>query len=155
MTKALFLATSDGVVGCRREPGGWREGDRSLIGRTVTSVMTREGVVLAGTTDGVMRSEDGGRTWDEAGAGLTVRHVRWLAYHPAISDREFAGTEPAGIFVSHDGARARRAGGSRGEPVFVIPPASLVHADVHAVVVHPPSPDLVFAATAEGLYRSA
>jgi hypothetical protein len=77
MTKELVLATSDGVVRCRREPGGWREG-----------------VVLAGTTDGVMRSEDGGRTWDEASAGLTVRHVRWLAYHPAISDREFAGTEP-------------------------------------------------------------
>jgi photosystem II stability/assembly factor-like uncharacterized protein len=30
--------------------------------------------------------------------------VRWLAYHPAISDLEFAGTEPAGIFVSQDGA---------------------------------------------------
>ena len=210
MTKALFLATSDGVVSCRREPGGWREGGRSLIGRTVTSVMTREGVVLAGTTDGVMRSEDGGRTWDEASTGLTVRHVRWLAYHPAISDREFAGTEPAGIFVSHDGARTwrvcrevaalrdahrwflpyspqagcvrdfafqgqrayaavevggvlrsddagktwRLAAGSTGEPVFAIPPAPLVHADVHAVVVHPSSPDLVFAATAEGLYRS-
>ena len=70
------------------------EVDRSLIGCTVTSVMTREGVVLAGTTDGVVRSEDGGRTWDEASTGLTVRHVRWLAFHPAISDREFADRHP-------------------------------------------------------------
>jgi hypothetical protein len=31
-----------------------------------------------------------------------------LAYHPDISDREFAGTEPAGIFVSHDGAATWR-----------------------------------------------
>jgi photosystem II stability/assembly factor-like uncharacterized protein len=167
-------------------------------------------VILAGTTGGIFRSADGGRTWDEASAGLTTRHVRWLAYHPSVSDREFAGTEPAGIFVSHDGgdqwrgcpevARLRAehrwflpyspeagcvrgfafhsdrvyaavevggvlrsddggetwrlADGSTGEPVFEIPPAPLVHADVHSVASHPSSPDLVFAVTAEGLYRS-
>ena len=49
-----------------------------------------------------------GQTWRAASAGLAHPHVRWLAFHPDISDREFAGTEPAGIFVSHDGAQTWR-----------------------------------------------
>jgi hypothetical protein len=32
--------------------------------------------------------------------------VRWLAYHPDISDFELAGTEPAGIYISHDGGES-------------------------------------------------
>jgi photosystem II stability/assembly factor-like uncharacterized protein len=172
--------------------------------------MTREGVILAGSTDGVLKSDDGGQSWAEASDGLAVRHVRWMAFHPDISDREFAGTEPAGIFVSHNGGdrwdgrpevaalrdrfhwwlpyspeagcvrgfaffgdriyaavevggvlrsddageRWRLASGSTGEPVFEGPQPPLVHADVHNVVAHPSSPDLVFAATAEGLFRS-
>jgi photosystem II stability/assembly factor-like uncharacterized protein len=32
-----------------------------------------------------------------------------MAYHPDVSDLEFAGTEPAGIFVSHDGGGTWRA----------------------------------------------
>jgi photosystem II stability/assembly factor-like uncharacterized protein len=133
-----------------------------------------------------------------------------MAYHPDVSDREFAGTEPAAIFISHDGAGSwrecpevaalrdehrwwlpyspeagcvrgfafhgkrvyaavevggvlrsddageswRLAEGSTGEPTFDIPPAPIVFADVHSIEVHPSSPDLVFAVTAEGLYRS-
>ena len=57
---------------------------------------------------GVFRSADVGQTWHAASAALVYKHVRWLAYHPEISDREFAGTEPAGIFVSHDGAQTWR-----------------------------------------------
>jgi photosystem II stability/assembly factor-like uncharacterized protein len=172
--------------------------------------MAREGVILAGTTQGVFRSDDGGQRWEEGNHGLDIRHVRWMAYHPDVSDLEFAGTEPAGIFVSHNGGGAwvsrqevaelrddhhwflpyspeagcvrgfafhgdrvyasvevggvlrsddageswRLARGSTGEPVFEIPPPPLVHADVHSVASHPSSADLVFAVTAEGLYRS-
>jgi photosystem II stability/assembly factor-like uncharacterized protein len=134
-----------------------------------------------------------------------------MAYHPDLSDREFAGTEPAGIFVSHDGAASwracpevaalrdrhrwflpyspeagcvrgfafhgdrayaavevggllrsddagetwRLADGSTGTPALQAPPLPLIHPDVHSVVGHPSSPDLVFAATGGGLYRSA
>lgn len=206
----LLLATNDGLALCGRAGSGWRVEHCGLVGYRVTSVVAREGVILAGTTDGVFRSDDGGRRWDEASAGLTVRHVRWLAYDPAVSDHELCGTEPAAIFVSHDGAESwtgrpeveelrdrhgwwlpyspeagcvrgfafhgerfyaavevggvlrsddagetwRLAGGSSGEPVFDIPPEPFVFADVHSVVGHPSSPDLIFAATAEGLYRS-
>lgn len=210
MVDTLLLATDQGVVVCGRSGCGWAEEFRGLAEQKATAIIAREGVILAGMTDGVFRSDDGGRTWREASKGLQVRHVRWMAYHPDISDREFVGTEPAGVFVSHDGGESwrgcpevgalrdrfgwflpyspeagcvrgfafhghrayaavevggvlrsddagetwRLAGGSTGEPVFDIPPEPRVHSDVHSVAGHPSSPELVFAATAEGLYRS-
>ena len=209
-TDTLLAGTGHGLVAATRTADGWREEACALAEHDVTGVVSREGAILAGTTDGVFRSDDGGRTWREASDGLTIRHVRWLAYHPDVSDLEFAGTEPAGIFVSHDGAATwrtcpevealrdehrwflpyspeagcirgfafhrdrayaavevggvlrsddagetwRLAAGSTGVPSFDIPPAPLVFPDVHWVAGHPASPDLVFAATAEGLYRS-
>jgi photosystem II stability/assembly factor-like uncharacterized protein len=191
--------------------GGPRQRSRRVLSECdVTGVVAREGIILAGTNDGVFRSDDAGQTWQEASEGLQSRHVRWLAFHPDVSDLEFAGTEPAGIYVSRDGAASwrscpevedlrdrhqwflpyspeagcirsfafcgqrayaavevggvlrsddsgaswRLAGGSTGEPTFDLPPAPLVFADVHWVETHPSSPELVYAATAEGLYRS-
>lgn len=104
MAELICLATAAGLVICRGSGGSWQVERRTLQDHQVTSVMAREGVILAGTTAGVFRSDDEGRTWREVNEGLTTRHVRWLAYHPGISDLEFAGTEPAGVFVSHDGA---------------------------------------------------
>jgi photosystem II stability/assembly factor-like uncharacterized protein len=100
---SLLLATRHGLIVCERDGGGWREAARGLQDQDVTSVIGREGVILAGTTNGVYRSDDIGATWREASEGLSSRHIRWMAYHPDVSDLEFAGTEPAGIFVSHDG----------------------------------------------------
>ncbi len=108
MNDLLFLATDHGVVSAHRDGDDWREASRTLTDQRVTSVIAREGVILAGTTRGVFRSDDVGQTWREASAGLKHRHVRWLAYHPDISDREFAGTEPAAIYESHDGAQTWR-----------------------------------------------
>lgn len=109
MNTKLYLATNNGLV--TAEPStdnNWQVIGRSLEGQHVTSVIAREGVILAGTKEGVFRSDDGGRSWEEASNGLNVRYVRWMAYHPDISDLEFAGTEPAGLFVSHDGAESWR-----------------------------------------------
>jgi hypothetical protein len=99
----LFLATNEGVVLLERDAGEWEVVHSSLAGQRVTSIIAREGVILAGTVAGIFRSEDSGQTWMESSGGLSLPHVRWLAYHPAVSDREFAGTEPAAIFMSHDG----------------------------------------------------
>jgi len=86
----LLLATRIGLVICERKGDIWRETGRGLAGKNVTSVIAREAVILAGTADGVYRSDDAGLTWRAASDGLASRHVRWLAYHPDVSDLEFA-----------------------------------------------------------------
>jgi photosystem II stability/assembly factor-like uncharacterized protein len=108
MATFLLLATENGVVVCEREGQGWQEARRSLEDQRVTSLLAQGGAVLAGTRHGLYRSEDAGASWQEASAGLSIRLVRWLAGHPEIPARCFAGTEPAGIFVSDDGGRAWR-----------------------------------------------
>jgi photosystem II stability/assembly factor-like uncharacterized protein len=210
MNPLFFLATEHGIVTAERDGHFWREVARSLAGQHVTSVIAREGVILAGTTQGVFRSDDLGATWRPASDGLTHLHIRWLAYHPDISDFEFAGIEPAGIFVSRDGAQTWRecnevallrdqhkwflpyspeAGcvrgfafhgrrayaavevggvlrsddggetwrlteGSDGNPDLDGPPAPFIYPDVHSIALHPSSPDLVYAPTGGGFYRS-
>ncbi|MCA1553322.1 MAG: hypothetical protein LC737_02985, partial [Chloroflexi bacterium] len=207
----LGLATSDGLVLVERDGAAWHSIRRSLPGRELTSIIAREGVILVGTHDGVLRSDDGGEAWQDASVGLSTRYVRWLAYHPQISDLEFVGTEPAGIFVSHDGAQSWRecaevarlrdehewflpysdgagcvrgfafhgrrayaavevggalrsdnggetwqlAEGSDGNPDLDGPAEPLIYPDVHSIHVHPSSPDLVFAPTGGGFYRSS
>jgi len=102
----LILATEKGVVVCERNGNTWHVSAHSLTDQHVTSVIAREGIILAGTKNGIFRSRDVGRNWTEASRGLTVRHIRWMAFHPDLSDFEFAGTEPATIFTSHDGGES-------------------------------------------------
>jgi photosystem II stability/assembly factor-like uncharacterized protein len=108
MNEYLLIGTTQGLVICRRAGRDWEVQRRALDGMEVTSVIAREGVILAGARSGVYRSDDLGITWREASASLSVRHIRWLAYHPDISDFELAGTEPAAIFISRDGAETWR-----------------------------------------------
>jgi photosystem II stability/assembly factor-like uncharacterized protein len=209
MTK-LILATEQGIVICERDHANWKESLRALKEYSVTSAIAREGVILLGTQDGIFRSDDEGKTWEEISSGLTDRHVRWMAYHPDISDLEFAGTEPANIFISKNGGESWRAcpevaelrdkfkwflpyspqagcvrgfafhgargyaavevggvlvsndhgetwqlaEGSDGNPDLEGPPEPFIYPDVHSLEVHPSSPDLVYAPTGGGFYRS-
>jgi photosystem II stability/assembly factor-like uncharacterized protein len=209
MTK-LILATEQGIVICERDGNTWKEALRQLKEYSVTSVIAREGVILIGTQDGIFRSDDEGMTWEEASNGLTTRHVRWMAYHPDISNLEFVGTEPANIFVSNNGGESWRAcpevaelrdkyrwslpyspeagcvrgfafhgsrvyaavevggvlvsndngeswqlaEGSDGKPDLEGPPEPWIYPDVHSLEVHPSSPELVYAPTGGGFYRS-
>jgi photosystem II stability/assembly factor-like uncharacterized protein len=206
----LILATEQGIVICERDVDNWKESIRALKDYSVTSAIAREGVILAGTQDGIFRSDDEGKTWEEISNGLTDRHVRWMAYHPDISDLEFAGTEPANIFVSNNGGESWRAcpevaqlrdqfkwslpyspeagcvrgfafngsrvyaavevggvlvsdnngetwqlaEGSDGNPDLEGPPEPFIYPDVHSLEVHRSSPDLVYAPTGGGFYRS-
>ena len=208
--KNLILATEQGIVICELEDKEWHKSFHSLQDQHVTSVTAREGTILAGTEDGIFRSEDPGKTWKESSEGLTTRHIRWTAFHPESTDLIFAGTEPANIFVSHNygaswracpevaqlrdrfhwslpyspeagcvrgfavlgkrgyaavevggvlvsddkGETWQLAKGSDGKPDLHGPPEPLVYPDVHSLEVHPSSPDLVYAPTGGGFYRS-
>jgi len=108
-----YLGTDNGLALCERV-NGWRIVRRGLEGQRVTCVIAppyfggveRTGLILAGTADGNFRSEDEGHTWAEASAGLSQRHVRWMACHPEAAGLAFAGTEPASIFISRDGGNS-------------------------------------------------
>jgi len=79
MAMHLILATTDGVVICEHSDqtnSDWRELRRGLRGQAATSVIAREGVILAGTHAGVFRSNDLGATWQEASQGLSTLYVR-------------------------------------------------------------------------------
>lgn len=208
--KRIAVATDHGVVFCVGDEDRWRPESTALDGHTVTSIIAREGIILAGTRAGVFRGDGNGGTWLEVSRGLDNPLVRWLAFHPDISDREFAGTEPAGIFVSHDGGDSWRAcsevtqlrdrgrwflpyspeagcvrgfafhgsriyaavevggvlrsddygenwrlvEGATGIGTLDQAPDAMVHSDVHSIVSHASSPDLVLAATNSGLFIS-
>ena len=206
----LIFATGQGIAILRHDQTDWRVSSRGLNDQHVTSVTARAGTILAGTEDGIFRSSDGGKDWEEVTEGLTVRHVRWIADHPDTPRLVLAGTEPASIFISHDEGESWRAcpevaelrdkykwslpyspaagcvrgfalhgsriyaavevggvlvsddngetwslaEGSDGKPDLEGPPEPFVYPDVHSLEVHPSSPDLVYAPTGGGFYRS-
>ncbi len=208
MRTTLILATENGVVTASGIPADGVELSRTLEGSVVTAVAARGRRVLAGLEDGLLASDDMGAAWRQATAGLTVRHVRWLAAHREEQGRLLAGTEPAAVFYSQDagehwhecpevaelrdahgwylpyspeagcvrgfaqdGPRAygaveqggalrsddygetwRLVGGSTGDTDA--PASGCLHPDVHSILIHPSSLDLVFAPTGGGLYRS-
>jgi photosystem II stability/assembly factor-like uncharacterized protein len=207
----LLLATADGLVVYESDRKGWHKTGHKLIGERVNSVIARADVILVGTTNGVQRSSDLGKSWQDMSAGLTTRHIRWLDQAQTVPGVMYAGTEPAGIFVSRDGAETWQGSpdvsrfrqtfgwylpyspaagcvrdfafqgtqtyaavevggvlhsddggntwqlvkGSSGNPdAIATPPKGFVHPDVHSIAVHPASPNLLYAPTGGGLYRS-
>lgn len=206
----LLLGTDQGLHVIHGEKTAWGLERSALQDTPLTSLAAGGGYLLAGTTSGIYRSEDGGRTWQPADKGLAIPHVRWLAVHPEDDSLAFAGTEPAGLFFSQDrgqtwAARSKveelrdenrwmlpyspQAGcvrgfafhgdhayaavevggllasedrgrswalvpGSEGKPTFSSPPKGFLHPDVHSVAVHPSDPDLVYAPTGGGFFRS-
>jgi photosystem II stability/assembly factor-like uncharacterized protein len=98
----LLLATSHGLAICKSTPDGWQETSRALSDSFVTSVVAWDEVILVGTKDGIYCSQDSGATWVSKNDGLSIPHIRWLAKQSDGSQRVFAGTEPAAIFLSYD-----------------------------------------------------
>ena len=99
----LYIATAIGLFIVTQTDGQWNIVKHTLKNQSLTSVAVSEGVILAGTRDGIWRSTDNGRSWKESNRNLAIRYVRWLASTSKPSAAVLAGTEPAGIFVSRDG----------------------------------------------------
>ena len=106
MTDHLYLASKNGVFIARREDGNWHTVRQGLADQFVTSIAMCGSLILAGTTEGIWRSVDGGETWNKANNNLQIQHLRWMDCSSQAKGISFvlAGTEPAGLFVTRDGA---------------------------------------------------
>ncbi len=96
----LLIATHNGLL-LDYEDG--KPPKTVLAGQNISAVIAREGVILVGTDNGVLFSDDLGQHWRTVNTGLDDLDVRWLAYHPDVSDYELCGTQ-SGVYVSKDGA---------------------------------------------------
>ena len=103
MATYLYLATAIGLFIVTQTNGDWEIVGHTLKETDLTSIAVSEGVIIAGTTDGIRRSADNGISWHKRNGLLSTRHVRWIANSPFTPMTFLVGTEPAGIFVSTDG----------------------------------------------------
>ncbi len=114
-------------------------------------------VCLAGTEPAsIFRSEDGGRTWRERKALRSLDDAgRWyhpsptarpralgLAFHPADPQTFYAGIEVGGVYKTLDGGES-----------FASASAGL-YPDVHRLVAHSTRPEVLFAVTGQGVYKT-
>jgi len=94
----LVIGTTEGVFVAET---GERARSTNLVERDVKVLRQANGRLLAGATDGVYRSADGGATWQHT--GLQDREVLEVAPAPQDPRLVYAGTRPAALFRSHDG----------------------------------------------------
>ena len=106
MFKNLYLATRNGLFIAQQKNDAWHQSGHVLKGHDLTSVAVCGRHILAGTRNGIWLSDDGGENVREVTAGLSILYVRWLACRMGSEGLLLAGTEPAGIFVSDDGANS-------------------------------------------------
>ncbi len=104
----LYIATAIGLFIVTQTTGDWEIVRHTLKEKKLTSVAVTEGVIIAGTKDGIWRSSDNGKSWHESNGGLSIRHTRWIASSPHAPMTFLVGTEPAGIFVSKDSGKTWR-----------------------------------------------
>jgi photosystem II stability/assembly factor-like uncharacterized protein len=102
MATSLYIATTIGLFIATQTNGNWTVIGQALNEQPLTSIAVSEGVVLAGSAEGIWRSTDKGKTWKAANEGLAIPYVRWIAASPKQLALILSGTEPAGIFVSND-----------------------------------------------------
>jgi hypothetical protein len=102
MATSLYIATTIGLFIATQTNGNWTVIGQALNEQPLTGIAVSEGVVLAGSAEGIWRSTDKGKTWKAANEGLAIPYVRWIAASPKQLALILAGTEPAGIFVSND-----------------------------------------------------
>ncbi len=105
MPTTLFVATAVGLVVAVPGPDRWVPAETRLAGTPLTSVLVLEGTVLAGGPGGLLRTTDGGATWQRVVSAGPGPHIRRLG-RAADAATLLAGTEPAGLLVSRDGGLA-------------------------------------------------
>src|SRR5436309_1812541 len=157
---SVYLATGPAGLARAELPGA--DVERVAAGfdvRCVSADPRAEHNVYAGTQGGgVLRSDDGGRTWRPSGLDGWV--VKSLAISAAAPGRVYAGTEPACLFVSEDrGETWRELGGFRrifSRRFWFSPAERPFKAYVQGIALSPKDPDLIVAGIEAGaVVRSA
>jgi len=105
MATYLYKATAIGLFIATQTNGGWETVRHTLKEKALTSIAVSEGVIIAGTADGIWRSSDNVKSWHESNGRLSIRHARWIASSSYTPMTFLIGTEPAGIFVSSHGGK--------------------------------------------------
>ena len=101
----VCVGTSNGVVVLRHAQEGepWELISHGLYGHKVASLgQHADGSIFVGLVDGMVQCSKDWETWQPRFEGLTSTSVYSLAHSPADPNTVFAGTAPAGVFVSSD-----------------------------------------------------
>ena len=99
MKKNMIIATRHGLIRFERVVDYWEEKDHALTGLEITSLAIQGEVGLAGTTEGVYVTRDGGENWSLDSDEITTPHICWVSIHPQDPRYLYAGSEPANIFT--------------------------------------------------------
>ncbi|OGO41645.1 MAG: hypothetical protein A2W36_03085 [Chloroflexi bacterium RBG_16_58_14] len=164
----ILAGTRLGVFRSTDQGNSWNNASAGLEHphiRWLASDPQSTGVHLAGSEPaGIFLSQDGEETWHGRPEVTQLRQQhRWsLPYSPEAGcvrgfafhgKRVYAAVEVGGVLVSEDGGKSwQLVEDSPGSTQRNN--ASRVDADVHSIAVHPTSPDLVYAPTGGGFYRS-
>ncbi|MBV9120167.1 MAG: hypothetical protein JOZ39_05625 [Chloroflexi bacterium] len=104
--RKINISTDDALYQASRVNGDW---DTQLLGlqghggaRAVIQDCRDSGRLFAATgKDGMLRSDDGGKTWQDINRGITYKEMWSLAQHPKTGEL-YAGTGPSSVFKSSD-----------------------------------------------------
>ena len=135
--QSVFSSTDDGLAW--QYLGALPSNVFALTPSPITSTL-----LLAGTfTDGVYRSEDGGRNWLPGNAGMPDgAWVTSLAFDPISPTVAYAGVWDGQVFRSEDSGQTWEGLGYLGH--------------IYALAVHPTAPGVIFAGTSNnGLFRGS
>jgi photosystem II stability/assembly factor-like uncharacterized protein len=109
----LLRATPDAVYQSSDEGRSWRPLPSSPMGEgRITSLATSpagKGVIyIAGSDFGVLRSGDGGQSWEARNVGFPSRDVVALAAHATQPDTVYAVVREQGVYRSQDSGKTWR-----------------------------------------------
>lgn len=163
----FYAGTNNGIFRSPDRGETWTEWDSGLAVRHTRWIAGQGERVFVGTEPAsIFVKGDHESNWRECAevAALRDRHRWFLPYSSEAGcirgfafngSRVYAAAEVGGALRSDDeGASWRMCAGSSGSPSLSASPEPDIHPDVHSIEVHPSSPDLVYAPTGGGFFRS-
>ena len=139
--KVLYCATEAGVFYSDNGAERWELlGLKDLGIRALVQHATQSNLLIAGTEDnGVMISQDRGKSWQASNAGLGSLTIYSLALDTRDPAAIYAGTFRAGVFKSLDGGKS-----------WTSSNVGLTTLDIHAILVDPSDSDVIYCGTLGG-----